>query len=133
MFHLLIQSVLFSISTVLFIQSVIFYLKQCPVFIFASLQNGLRDKTTITYNTPLGVIFGVKKYADSLMKVVDRKGIKVNFKRRILEVRGDKKEAVFEFLDNGVQEVYKVCTRCGLCVCVLGGGRGGWSIEHPAI
>ena len=67
------------------------------------------------------------------MKVIDRKGIKVNFKRKILEVRGDKKEAVFEFLDNGVQEVYKVCTRCGLCVCVCVGGGGGWSIEHPAI
>lgn len=70
-------------------------------------QNGVRDKTTITYNTPLGVIFGVKKYADSLMKVVERKNIKLNFKRKILEVRGDKKEAVFEFLDNGTHEVYK--------------------------
>ena len=61
------------------------------------------------------MIFGVKKYADSLMKVVERKDIKVNFKRKILEVRGDKKEAVFEVLDNGTQEVYKVCV-CALCV-----------------
>ena len=57
------------------------------------------------------MIFGVKKYADSLMKVVERKNIKLNFKRKILEVRGDKKEAVFEFLDNGTHEVYKVCIK----------------------
>jgi len=37
------------------------------------MQSGVRDKTKILYNTSLGVIFGVKKYADSLMPVVKRK------------------------------------------------------------
>ena len=87
--------------------------------LLACLQHGLRDKSTITYNTPLGVIFGVKKYADSLMKVVQRKDIKVNFKCKILEVRGDKKEAVFEVLDNGTQEVYKVISVCVWVWCVI--------------
>ena len=34
------------------------------------LQAGVRDKTTISYNTALGVIFGVKKYAERLQKVI---------------------------------------------------------------
>ena len=33
------------------------------------LQNGVRGKTNITFNTSLGVIFGVKKYAERLLKV----------------------------------------------------------------
>lgn len=41
------------------------------------------------------VIFGVKKYADALMKVVKRKNINVNYKTVLKEVRPDKKEAVF--------------------------------------
>ena len=32
-------------------------------------QSGVRDKTTITFNSAIGVIFGVKKYAERLMKV----------------------------------------------------------------
>ena len=40
-------------------------------------QHGVREGSTISYNTSLGVIFGVKKYAQRLLKVVERKGIQV--------------------------------------------------------
>lgn len=30
----------------------------------------MRDKTHITYNSAIGVIFGVKKYANELLKVL---------------------------------------------------------------
>lgn len=63
-------------------------------------KNGVRDRTTVIYNTSLGVIFGVKKYAERLLKVVERKGIRVNYHRRLVEVRPDKREAVFEVLDS---------------------------------
>lgn len=42
------------------------------VFIFY-FQNGVRDKVTVLYNTALGVIFGVKKYAERLLKVVEKR------------------------------------------------------------
>ena len=67
----------------------------------------MRDKTTIMYNTALGVIFGVKKYADALMKVVGERDIKVNFQRKLLEVTKD--EAIFENTVEETVETYKVC------------------------
>jgi sulfide:quinone oxidoreductase len=66
-----------------------------------TLQSGVRDKTHITYNSAIGVIFGVKKYANELLKVVDRKGISLNFQHNLIEIIPDKKEAIFEILKEG--------------------------------
>lgn len=60
------------------------------------------------YNTALGVIFGVKKYADELLKVVDRKDIQVNFKRNLLEVDAVTKQAIFEVLEENRTETFPV-------------------------
>jgi sulfide:quinone oxidoreductase len=60
------------------------------------------------YNSALGVIFAVKKYADELLKVVERKGIKLNFKRKLVEVNGDSKQAIFEVLEENRTESYPV-------------------------
>lgn len=51
------------------------------------------------YNTSLGVIFGVKKYADALWKVCKKRDIKVNLRTNLIEVIPDKKLAVFQNLD----------------------------------
>ena len=51
------------------------------------------------FNSSLEKIFGVKKYADSLMKIVNKREIKLNFKRNLVEVNADKKEAIFEVLN----------------------------------
>ncbi|KAL5019796.1 hypothetical protein ScPMuIL_002688 [Solemya velum] len=67
-------------------------------------RTGKRDKANIMYNTSLGVIFGVKKYADSLLKIVEERNIKVNYKRNLIEVRPDKREAVFQKLDSETVE-----------------------------
>lgn len=40
-----------------------------PLFVFCLIQNNVRDKTNVTYNSAIGVIFGVKKYANQLLKV----------------------------------------------------------------
>ena len=53
----------------------------------------------IMYNSALGVIFGVKKYADELLKVIDRKDIEVNFKRSLIEVDAVNRQAIFTVLD----------------------------------
>ena len=59
------------------------------------------------YNTALGVIFGVKKYANSLLKVVESRNIKLNFKRNFVEIT--KKEAIFENTELDTMETYQVC------------------------
>jgi sulfide:quinone oxidoreductase len=59
-------------------------------------KHGLLDKADIHYYSGGGVIFGVKKYADTLNKVIQRYGIKTHFKHNLVEIRADKKEAVFE-------------------------------------
>lgn len=58
------------------------------------------------YNTALGVIFGVKKYADELLKVVDRKGIQLNFKRNLIEVDAVNRQAIFEVLEENRTETF---------------------------
>ena len=51
------------------------------------------------FNTSLGAIFGVKKYADALQKIIQERALTVNYKQNLIEVRADKQEAIFENLD----------------------------------
>lgn len=62
-------------------------------------QNGKRGKANVIYNTSLPVLFGIKKYADSLWDIVKRRDLQVNLRQNLIEVRADKQEAVFENLD----------------------------------
>ncbi|MBO8172865.1 MAG: NAD(P)/FAD-dependent oxidoreductase [Bacillaceae bacterium] len=68
-------------------------------------KSGVRDKTHITFalNTP--TIFGVKKYADTLEKVIERKGIETLYEHNLIEVRTQSREAVFENLKTGEEVV----------------------------
>ncbi|XP_070546422.1 sulfide:quinone oxidoreductase, mitochondrial-like [Ptychodera flava] len=67
-------------------------------------KNGKRDSANVIFNTSLGVIFGVKKYADRLTDVYKSRGITVNFKHNLIEVRPEKREAVFEVLESDPKE-----------------------------
>lgn len=67
-------------------------------------KTNVRSKSNVTFNTCLPVIFGVKKYADALLKVVERKQIKVNYRTVLREVRHDRKEAVFVNADDKTKE-----------------------------
>ncbi len=46
-----------------------------------------------------GIIFGVKKYADTLNKVIERYGIQTHFKHNLIAVDGPKQVATFEKID----------------------------------
>ena len=46
------------------------------------------------------MLFGVKKYADALWKVVEERNINVSLNSCLVEVHGDKKEAIFEDLQS---------------------------------
>ncbi|XP_067003307.2 sulfide:quinone oxidoreductase, mitochondrial isoform X2 [Anabrus simplex] len=58
-----------------------------------------RNDVKLIYNTSLPNIFSVKKYADALWKVIEERDIKVNLRTNLIEIRPDKKEAVFQNLD----------------------------------
>ena len=75
-----------------------------------SAQNGKRDKANVIFNSSIDVIFIVKKYAEALTKVVQERNIQVNFRRELIEVKPESKEAVFQLLDQpmGTTETYKV-------------------------
>uniref|UniRef100_H0VZM0 Sulfide:quinone oxidoreductase, mitochondrial n=1 Tax=Cavia porcellus TaxID=10141 RepID=H0VZM0_CAVPO len=60
---------------------------------------GKRSKANIIFNTSLGAIFGVKKYADALQEIIRERDLTVNYRRNLVEVRADRQEAVFENLD----------------------------------
>ncbi|XP_070093244.1 sulfide:quinone oxidoreductase, mitochondrial isoform X2 [Equus caballus] len=62
-------------------------------------KTGKRSKANIIFNTSLGTIFGVKKYADALKEIIQERNLAVNYKQNLIEVRADKQEAVFENLD----------------------------------
>lgn len=71
-------------------------------------KNGKRSDANFIFNTSLGVIFGVKKYADALLQIIKERDITVNYKHSLIEVRPDKQEAVFENLDKpGETKVYQ--------------------------
>ncbi|MEK7432747.1 MAG: FAD/NAD(P)-binding oxidoreductase [Cyanobacteriota bacterium] len=59
----------------------------------------VRDKTKMIFFSGLAGIFGVDKYKKALEKVVKRKEIDARFRYDLIEIIGEKKEAVFKNLD----------------------------------
>lgn len=85
------------------------FFQECFTFSSHFPQTGKRSKAKIIFNTSLGAIFGVKKYADALLEIIKERDITVNYKWNLVEVRADRQEAVFENLDKaGETQVYRV-------------------------
>lgn len=59
-------------------------------------KQGLLNQSDIHFYSGGTMIFGVKKYAETLNKVIQRYGIKTHFKHNLVEIRADEKKAVFE-------------------------------------
>ncbi len=64
-------------------------------------KTGVRDKTKILFTSASNSIFAVPRYAKTLEKVIERKGIETRFQHNLVELRTDPKEAVFQRLDTG--------------------------------
>ncbi len=63
-------------------------------------RQGVRDKARIHFYSGEPSIFKVEKYAATLRKVIERKGIEPpHFRHSLVEVRADAREAVFEDLE----------------------------------
>jgi len=62
-------------------------------------KHGLGKSTSVEYCSAGGVIFGIKKYADELLKMVGFYGIKLNFKHDLIKVDGPNQVATFKLTD----------------------------------
>ncbi|WP_078411188.1 FAD/NAD(P)-binding oxidoreductase [Priestia abyssalis] len=62
-------------------------------------KSGVRSRSDIIFASGGASIFGVKKYADALNEVIDRKGIVTHFKRNLVEINGQEKKAIFKDLE----------------------------------
>ena len=62
---------------------------------------GVRDRANVIFASAASGIYGVEKYAVTLRKVVERKGIETRFRHNLVEVRSATREAIFEQLDTG--------------------------------
>jgi len=62
-------------------------------------KSGVRENSEVVFCSAAGAIFSVKKYTDTLNKVLKRKGIVTHFKHNLVALRPKTKEAVFKNLD----------------------------------
>ncbi|MBL8192606.1 MAG: NAD(P)/FAD-dependent oxidoreductase [Blastocatellia bacterium] len=62
-------------------------------------KSGVREKSKIIFTSAAAGSFQVKKYADTLDKVMARKSIITKFRHNLIEIKSETQEAVFENLD----------------------------------
>jgi len=65
---------------------------------------GIRDRSTVHFASAGENIFGVPKYADALTKLIARKQIDTHFYHDLVEIRADRREAVFARLDQAGEQ-----------------------------
>ncbi len=63
-------------------------------------KEGIANKTNTVFATPGSVIFGVKPIAKTLMEVVDRKNIQLNFDYKLVAVDGPNQIAWYEMAEH---------------------------------
>lgn len=63
------------------------------------IKNGVRDQSEVKFVSGLGSIFAVKKYADTLEEVLERKQIDTTYGMDLVEIDGPNKRATFEHLE----------------------------------
>ena len=62
---------------------------------------GVRDRSQVIFTSPLPNIFAVDRYRKALEEVVKRKQIICHFREELIEIHGDRRQAVFRNLDSG--------------------------------
>ncbi|MFO0946370.1 MAG: FAD/NAD(P)-binding oxidoreductase [Planctomycetota bacterium] len=62
-------------------------------------RSGVRDKSRVLFASAQGSLFAVERYRRTLEKVASRKGIDVRLKHNLVELKPERKEAVFEHLE----------------------------------
>lgn len=64
-------------------------------------KRGVLGKADVRYTSGGSVIFGVKSFAEALLKVVKRYRIKTDFFHNLKEIRGESQEAVYDVMKDG--------------------------------
>ncbi len=64
-------------------------------------KHGVLSDVQVHFYSGGSIIFGVKKYADTLNKVIARYGIRTHFLHNLVEVKPDSKQAVFDVYEQG--------------------------------
>ncbi len=64
-------------------------------------KNDVRDHIEVVFAKAGGAIFGVDKYTRALEKVVERKGIETMFHQDLVELKPERREAVFKDVQTG--------------------------------
>lgn len=76
------------------------------MYLYADYCKRNKINAHIEFTSAGSVIFGIKKYADELMKMVNQYGIQLSFKHDLIAVDGENKTATFKVTDaNGVTAV----------------------------
>ncbi len=70
-------------------------------------RQGVREQVEVIYAVPGGAIFGIPRYAAPLQKLADERGVKMELKRNLIEIRAKSREAVFESTGDGKELVLK--------------------------
>jgi sulfide:quinone oxidoreductase len=68
-------------------------------------KKGVRSQSRVRFRSAGMSIFPVKKYADALNKVIERKELEVKYQHNLVEIRPESKEAVFQNVENSKEEV----------------------------
>lgn len=64
-------------------------------------RKGILKDVTLEFISGGSMLFGIKKYAASLQKIVDTYGIILHFKYDLIEIDGEKKQATFKLTNDG--------------------------------
>lgn len=64
-------------------------------------KSGVRSQSEVHFFSAAANIFAVKRYADTLDKVIARKQIQTHYRNNLVELRPEAKEAIFKHLDTG--------------------------------
>ena len=64
-------------------------------------KSGVRERSQVIFTSPLANIFAVDRYHKTLEEVIKRKQIICHFREELIEIFGDRREAVFRNLDSG--------------------------------
>lgn len=67
-------------------------------------KSGVREKSNIIFASASGAIFAVKRYADTLNQVIERKHIETRYKKNLVEINSAEKQAVFQDVESGEKE-----------------------------
>ena len=63
-------------------------------------RQGVRGQSRVTFASAQGTLFAVERYRKTLEKVAQRKGIDVRLKHNLVELRPERKVAVFEHVES---------------------------------